>query len=117
MTLQNFLLHHAQRMQYCFVIEHFQVSFLEVRRLAATFDIIVDYEYLDAVIRYGSQVRKLWDKGDKEEILGALAHELTHILTGNITDGLAQTVKLRKRDEQTTEHISRLLYRLYKEKK
>lgn len=116
-TLISFLTYHCQRMQYCFVIEHFEISFLQVKRLGATFDILVDHEYLDAVIRYGNTVVKLWEEGDKESILKALAHELTHVLTGNITDELSQTQKLRKREEQTTEHISRLLFRLYKGKK
>ena len=77
-----------------------------------TMDILVDYEYLDAVIRYGRVVSKAFKRGDHEYVIRALAHETTHILTGE--------VKMTRRcfaprlfDERATEHISRLLFRLF----
>ena len=120
MTLQEYLVYHTSKMMRCFFIEHFDVS-LQKAKLpqGTTMDIRVDYEYLNAVIRYGKSVKILWKIRDKKEILASIAHELTHILTGEITDGMKTTRNQNKIEEQTTEHISRLLLRLYlsKEKK
>ena len=117
MTLIKFLVHHCQKMQRCFVIEHFEVSFLRIKKCAGVMDINIDYEYLDAVIRYDGDVEVLWKTGQKEAILKVLCHELTHILTGMATDGITLTRQQTKQDEQANEHISRLLYRLYRRRK
>lgn len=117
MTLTHFLVGHLQRMQRCFVIEHFEISILGVKRIGGIFDILVDYEYLDAVIRYGHEAVALWNTGKREELVKALVHECSHCLTGSVTDGMKLTKHQRKLDEQANEHLSRLLYRLYRRRK
>ena len=114
MNLSQFLVYHVGKMLHCFILEHYEVSLLRLKKMPAVFDILVDYEYMDAVIRYGEKVEAMWKTGQTEAILESLAHELTHIFTGSITEHLKMTKRMRIHEERATVHISRLLYKLYK---
>lgn len=100
-------------MQECFNLQHFDIY---IGRMTpnAQMDILVDYEYMDAEIRIGKEVYTLWKNKDKEAIIRILSHEITHILSGLATDGIKLSKQASKQDEQATELISRLLYRLYR---
>ena len=114
MKLREFLCFHISRMLVTMVVEHYEVSIKRVKKLGAIMDIDVDHEYLCAEIRYSTDVERLWRTGKRDWILDVLAHELTHILTSQITDEMRRSKKLLKREEQVTEHVSRLLLKLYK---
>jgi hypothetical protein len=119
MTLKKFLLFHSSRMLKCFNLNHFEIYLVGKTKSVSGMDVLVDYEYLSATIRYGKKMEILWKHKEKNEILTYLCHEISHLLTGAMTDGITVSKALQKADEQTTEHISRLLLRLYlsKEKK
>jgi len=112
MKLQNFLEFHLARMQECFNITHFDVE-IHRDQITSAMEICVDYEYLDADIAYGKQAILRWKRGDKIRILKWLAHELTHIITGELKTNHKKTERTFY-DERATEHLSRLLFRLYR---
>lgn len=120
MKLTQFLLFHIFAMQECFNLCHFMVEVKESKakslQSSTLFEIEVDYEYMEAVIRYGKVAKSLWHKDNEEKLLLGLAHELTHILTGEIK-GINRNKAQVFYDERATEQISRLLYRLYKRRK
>ena len=111
--MKNFLMKHIEGMLITFNLTHFEVQLIPCKKMKVVMDIQVNYDYLEAVIRYGKIVEDAWKRGDKDYILGALCHEITHILVGEITDDLAQTKKRTKLEERAVEHISRLLVRAY----
>lgn len=104
---------HTLGMLKCFHLEHFDI-YLGGETKTANMDISVDYKYLTATICINKGMAQLYKIGNREEILTCLCHEITHILTGVITDGIALDKQQTKQDEQATEHLSRLLYRLYR---
>ena len=87
-----------------FCLTHYSVGFFHQKLDGDTvMEIEVDPEYLRAEIAYGYLVRCMWRQGKKQQILQTLCHKLCHVLTNGVT----------KNSEQMTEHISRLLYKLY----
>ncbi len=116
MTLQRFLMNHICGMQECFNLKHFDI-YIGRYTDDASMDISVDYEYMRAEIRTGDKVKEWWRNKDKEAIIRCLAHEITHIFTGLPTDGRTLSKQAAKADEQATELVSRLLYRLYRGQK
>ena len=104
MTLQPFLEHHCRAMLLTFCLTHYSVGFFRRKLDSNTaMEIEVDTRYLRAEISYGYLVQCMWRQCKKKDILQILCHELCHILTNDAT----------KNNEQLTEHISRLLYKLY----
>lgn len=111
MTLKSFLLKHLKQMQKCFVVENFDIK-VRYEKINSSMEITVDYEYLEAEIFYGDKVKMLWNKGKTDVILKYLCHEVTHIMTGEVKIDRNNFCKTYH-DERATEHISRLLFRLY----
>jgi len=111
MNLTSFLKNHLKQMQKCFVVENFDVN-IRFEEIKSAMEITVDYEYLEADIVYGDKVKKLWEQNKIDQILKYLVHEITHILTGEVKIDKKNFCKTYH-DERATEHISRLLYRLY----
>lgn len=118
MKLRTFLERHAEGMKRCFHLEHFDISLRYDKDLACQMEIDIDYRYLEAEICYGRQIKESWHDENRHAVLKCLAHELTHLITSN----LSQPFKMKRRvtgeelvhfDEQVTEHVSRLLYLLY----
>ena len=114
MKLEVFLKKHIRGMLECFCLTNFDVT-TKVVKTKCLAEIDVDLEYLSAKILYGKALKRAWEKGDKELVLTTLAHEITHILLETLaeTPG-SKSKKHRIALEQATEHISRLLYRLYR---
>lgn len=115
MKIKAYLQKHTRQMQRCFIIEHYEVfvEFASKKVLdGALMDIEVDDDYLRATIQYGSEIRNLYKQGNYEEVLKTLAHELTHVLISEMADK-GEPEKENKLEERVTEHVSRLLYRLY----
>lgn len=116
----GFLLLHVYDMQRCFNLGHFMVAVKESKakslQSANMFDIEIDYEYMEAVIRFGKVANDLWRKNKHEKLLLGLAHELTHIITGELKNTHRKKFQTYY-DERVTEQIARLLYRLYKKEK
>lgn len=116
LTLETFLEESCANMIHCFNLTHFNVFLEEVRKLDCTMQIEVDYKYLDAKIAWGSKVREMWRLKQSRFIEMALAHELTHIITGEVTapfQSKAHPELEEHFDERVTESVSRLLYNLY----
>ena len=87
-----------------FCLTHYSVEFYRRKLDSDTaMEIEVETDYLRAEIAYGYLVQCMWRQRKRKQILQVLCHEITHILTKGIT----------KNNEQATEHISRLLYKLY----
>jgi hypothetical protein len=116
MKLREFLEKHIVGMLVCFNLTHFGVKLARVKKLVALMDIYIDYEYLTAEIRYGKKIDVAWKLGQKERIIQILSHEITHIITGEVTDDLTIGKARQKTEERANEHLSRLLYRLYRRK-
>lgn len=110
--LHEFVSHHLKMMQICFCVEQFDVELRWKKREKYKMEISVDYEYLEATIWLGKQVEQEWARQGYRNILLWLAHELTHILTGEVKMSKSNFC-VRFHDERATEHISRLLYKLY----
>jgi len=111
MRLQQFLELHIEQMKVCFNITNFDIG-IQRGETSNQMEISVDYEYLDAGIVYDKKIIRSWKDKDTVRILKCLAHELTHILTGELKTNHKKT-ECTFYDERATEHISRLLYRLY----
>ena len=114
MKLQEFLDFHLARMLECFNLKHFELT-IKKARISATMDISVDTQYLYGTIRYGKRICKKYKDGEKEFVLKSLCHEIVHCFTSQISC-FHKSTKLRlKAEEQVTEHLSRLLYKHYKQ--
>jgi len=105
-------------MKTCFHLEHFDILVTHNPKLDCQMAIDVDYRYLEAKIEYGNDTIERWKNDDVHFIIKCLAHEVTHILTGNLSNPFKMKREVRGEmmthfDEQVTEHVSRLLYRLY----
>lgn len=115
MTLQTFLELHLKGMQDCFNLRHFALTIVFKQRLDATMTIDIDTTYLHGEICYSNRIVKKYKEGEKDFVLGCLTHEVTHCLTNQIAS-LHRTTDLRlKTEEQVTEHLARLLFKLYKQ--
>ena len=114
MKLIDFLNKHSKEMLFVFCLSHFEVTFKRRKNLDCLAEIDTDLEYLSATIFYGNRLEKLYRSGAYEEVLKTLAHEITHILLENLSETPGSNSKSHKvACEQATEHVSRLLYRLY----
>lgn len=88
----------------------------------ATMDITPDHRYLEGRTRIDTgRCMEHWKLGEKDEILASLAHELSHLITSEMSDPFQTHNKERKLteaeihyEERVTEHVSRLALRLYK---
>lgn len=85
-------------------------------------DICPDYRYLEALINIDVEtVTAMW-KENKELILECLAHEISHLVTSEMSDPFATKCKRPKKEtveqihfeERVTETVSRWALRLYK---
>lgn len=113
MTLEKFLIRHTAAMLVCFNLTHFTVMFKRRPKLDCSAEIDIDLEYLEAVIFYGKKLEATYRR-DKKEVLKVLAHELSHIILENLAETPGSPKKKHRiACEQATEHVSRLLYRLY----
>ena len=82
----------------------------------------IDYRYLEAKLSIDTaEVVEMW-KEDRGIILECLAHELSHIITKELTDPFDWKGRPTKKqtetdiyfEERVTETVSRLTLRLYK---
>ena len=99
-----------------FNLSHYEVTFYylaQSNKKDGAMEIEVDIEYLRGSIAYTRLVRALWKLGDRKQIRQILCHEISHILT----EQLWTSKSTRTNNEQVTEHVSRLLFRLYERKK
>ena len=88
-------------------LSHYEVTFYPVLQDTDTvMEIDVDTQYLRAEIAYGKLVRLMWRQKKYVQIKRTLVHEVSHILLQPLWKPNKQNM------EQTTEHVSRLLYKL-----
>lgn len=111
-NLKKFLRKHLDQMLVCFKLTHFDV-YLKRKNISAKMQIATDLEYLEALIEYGKQAEQAWEQKKHQDLLLWLCHEVTHILLAEIK---SKRKRYRFYNERATEHISRLLYELYRRK-
>lgn len=120
-TLKQFIKTHINGLRKCMRLTHFKVDAELVDLKDATMQIEVDYRYLDCQILIDRmRLLELW-RTNKEEILACLAHELSHIVTMEMSDpfsykGTNDVIMSKTKthfEERVTEHFSRIALRLY----
>ena len=120
--IRDFLKEHLIGLKQTMNLNHFKIDLVFGNLKEVTMAIEVDYRYLDAQIDIDRKtVIDQWEAGRKRRILENLAHELSHVITQELTDPHhwkgVDYKKLSKRkkhyEERVTEHISRLAVELY----
>jgi len=114
MELKQFLGFHLGNMIKCFNLTHFDV---EIKRedTPSFMEIDVDTTYLTGEIVYGNLIEDKYKAGDTDFVLKTLCHEVAHLFTSQITSLHKETKHSLKVEEQVTKHLSRLLYKHYKQ--
>ena len=121
-NIREFLREHLVGLRQTMNLNHFKIDLVFCNLKAATMAIEVDFRYLDATIDIDRKsVIDMWDMGRKRRILECLSHEISHILTQELTDPLhwkgINYKKLGKKgkhyEERVTEHFSRIALELY----
>lgn len=103
-------------------LSHFNVTINMTDLKDCSMCIEIDYRYLEARLSIDvDEVTEMW-KEDRELILACLAHELSHVITKELTDPFDWKGRPTKKqtetniyfEERVTETVSRLALRLYK---
>jgi len=120
--LIKFVHTHLAGLLNCMNLSHFALTVQFTTLKNATMDITPDHRYLEGKMRIDTKmVMAHWKLGERDEILEALAHEITHLLTSEMSDPFQWVCRAKKQteaeihfEERVTEHVSRLALRLYK---
>lgn len=121
-NIREFLNEHLVGLRESMCLTHFKIDMVFCNLKDATMAIEVDYRYLDAQIDIDRKsIIDLWDAGRKRRILETLSHEISHIITGEMTEPThwkknnyrKQSQEKQHYEERVTEHISRLAVSLY----
>jgi len=118
----KFVTKHLGGLLNCMNLIHYTITVSFGKLRGATMQIEVDHRYLDAEITVDTkQLLEHWKNGQRRKILCSLAHELTHIITSEQSDPFQTKEEDPKKmsklqhhfEERVTEHISKLVVRLY----
>lgn len=121
--LEKFVHSHVAGLCICMNLSHFNIKLNFCELEGADMEIEIDYRYLDANINIDTEIAvKMWRRGEHDQIVASLAHELSHIITFEMADpyswkgGEVKKASKEKEhyEERVTETVSRLALRLYK---
>jgi hypothetical protein len=117
----KFILDSINGLRKTMFLTHFKID-VEYANIGADMVCEVDYRYLDARITIDRKtILDYWSHGERKEILYLLVHELSHLISGEMSDPFQWKGKTPKKqtelekhfEERVTEHISRIALKAY----